>query len=876
MRVRIPPQLDDRSFEQLRAEAIKRLQVACPGWTDLSASDPGIALVEVFAYLTEVMLYRLNRVPEKQYNAFLRLIGAIQQPPAAATVGLEFTRSGPGAADIAVPQGTRATAPGGLTFATTAPATLRKGQDAVECPAFHGEQIEGEVAGRGTGAPGLEVTVRRPPIVAPMTDGLELIVAVEASREEIPAGARAIEFEGKTFRVWQEVDSFGRGDPNDCVYTADRLHGVIRFPPAMQISDAAGVLAMQGAALAAVPGIGREIRVSYRIGGGAAGNVAASTVTSLQDRIAGLKVSNPRPATGGRDAESLENAMLRGPIDFHRLHRAVTARDFEAVATQAGGVSRAKALTKREYWSYAPPGVVEILLVPAPGAGAAAAGPVSLDQLQRWATEAERAKVDAALAPVRPLGTSCEVHWTRYKPVRVKLRAVTARQEDRASVQARVMARLHRLVNPIPPSPLDEGWPYGGALRRYEVEGAVRAEPGVLYVNQVELIPERLPDAEVASLDADRFQPRTWYAASGTALFRSLNDGDGWELLTEFSDQTLTLVRANPLQAGLLVAVTADKNHKSRVHLSADCGETWQQIAATEFEVIDVAWSRRQSVPLLFLATGSGLYELVADGASAPVQIEVDPKATARGFYAVVATEVGNMSVVAAAAKELGGIFLSRLGGASKSFAPIAPAGSWDVRTLAIQIDNNRAYLWAALTVPGTEEGAGGCYRYELRPDAPPEGWLDYTKGWKGGSCRALAFTRTGRVLAGTYWRGVVWLEPTQGATWQVAPFDVGLPLREDEAAVTAAGRLLQPVNDLAVDVSGPVKTGDPIGIATIRGVYRTTNPQTAYEAVSDRSRFGPELRECVTLPPTWLFVSGAHEVEVVSEDQARGADGGD
>ena len=45
MRGRVPPKLDNRSFEDLRREAIRQLQVACPGWTDLSPSDPGIALV---------------------------------------------------------------------------------------------------------------------------------------------------------------------------------------------------------------------------------------------------------------------------------------------------------------------------------------------------------------------------------------------------------------------------------------------------------------------------------------------------------------------------------------------------------------------------------------------------------------------------------------------------------------------------------------------------------------------------------------------------------------------------------------------------------------------------------------------------------------
>jgi len=58
------PNLDDRDFNHwLKREASHRAR--CPQWTDLSPGDPGIVLLEVFAYLTETMIYRLNRLPEK-------------------------------------------------------------------------------------------------------------------------------------------------------------------------------------------------------------------------------------------------------------------------------------------------------------------------------------------------------------------------------------------------------------------------------------------------------------------------------------------------------------------------------------------------------------------------------------------------------------------------------------------------------------------------------------------------------------------------------------------------------------------------------------------------------------------------------------------
>jgi len=66
------------------------------------------------------------------------------------------------------------------------------------------------------------------------------------------------------------------------------------------------------------------IRLWYFHGGGAGGNVAANTLTTLKDQIPGVSVTNPLPATGGRDEESLQNALIRGPHELHSLQRAVT------------------------------------------------------------------------------------------------------------------------------------------------------------------------------------------------------------------------------------------------------------------------------------------------------------------------------------------------------------------------------------------------------------------------------------------------------------------------------------------------------------------------------------------------------------------------
>lgn len=91
----IAPHLDDRTFQDLVDECKRLIPRYCPEWTDHNVSDPGIALIELFAWLTETMLYRLNQVPDKQYVKFMELIGLRLQPPSPARAEITLWLSAP-------------------------------------------------------------------------------------------------------------------------------------------------------------------------------------------------------------------------------------------------------------------------------------------------------------------------------------------------------------------------------------------------------------------------------------------------------------------------------------------------------------------------------------------------------------------------------------------------------------------------------------------------------------------------------------------------------------------------------------------------------------------------------------------------------------
>jgi predicted phage baseplate assembly protein len=90
------PNLDDLRFQSdLVDEMRKRIVRYCPEWTEYNLSDPGITLIELFAWMTEMMVYRLNRVPEKNYIKFLELLGLQRKAASSACTELTFWLSAP-------------------------------------------------------------------------------------------------------------------------------------------------------------------------------------------------------------------------------------------------------------------------------------------------------------------------------------------------------------------------------------------------------------------------------------------------------------------------------------------------------------------------------------------------------------------------------------------------------------------------------------------------------------------------------------------------------------------------------------------------------------------------------------------------------------
>lgn len=118
------PNLDDRRFQDLVDDAKRLVQQRCPEWTDHNVSDPGVTLIELFAWMTDQLVYRLNRVPDRNYVKFLELIGVSLFPPTAARTDVTLWLSAPQPAVVRIPAATqvatvRTETDEAIVFATT-------------------------------------------------------------------------------------------------------------------------------------------------------------------------------------------------------------------------------------------------------------------------------------------------------------------------------------------------------------------------------------------------------------------------------------------------------------------------------------------------------------------------------------------------------------------------------------------------------------------------------------------------------------------------------------------------------------------------------------------------------------------------------------
>jgi predicted phage baseplate assembly protein len=289
---------------------------------------------------------------------------------------------------------------------------------------------------------------------------------------------------------WKRVKDFSKSDRFDRHYVLETATGQIHFGPSVRQPD--GSVRQYGR----VPEIGRRIRiVKYRFGGGIAGNVAAGRISVMRSAVPYVdRVTNMRRATGGRDQETLDEAKERARREMRAQYRAVTAEDFENLALSSGReIARVKCLAPTTTDSTLPPGMVELLVVPAV-ADAVLAGDLSRLQL----SDRVITRVQQYLDEYRLLTTMLRVREPKYVGVKVRAEIVANDTVRPEVVVGRVAEMLRQYLSPLlatgqsllPEGVIEpgwQGWPFGRSLYVAELFSVIQQVPGVKHVLDVQI-----------------------------------------------------------------------------------------------------------------------------------------------------------------------------------------------------------------------------------------------------------------------------------------------------------------------------------------------------------------------------------------------------
>ena len=322
-------------------------------WQDFTnEADFGNVLLELFAHMGDILSYYQDRVANESFLStartrrsvieHLRLIGYELGTAAAAATSLRLSVPATETRTVTIGRGdafaTKSSrdrpsvrfeytqsSPLTVDFATV-PVDPATGRKVVTIPVEEGRLITGELLGTATDARDQRYPLAHTGVLLRRSDPGQ-----QPARDVVLVTQLAGVVDEWTRR---DTLAFSQSGQRDYVVEVD--------------ADDRAMIRFGDGTFGAIPPAGAQIRVTYRAGGGQAGNVLAGTVTTVVDSpqlvLLGAKVTNPEPATGGAEREDIAHAVRQAPAVFRSLRRAVTAADYEALALSYEGVGKVRAV----------------------------------------------------------------------------------------------------------------------------------------------------------------------------------------------------------------------------------------------------------------------------------------------------------------------------------------------------------------------------------------------------------------------------------------------------------------------------------------------------------------------------------------------------
>ncbi|NIM16383.1 MAG: putative baseplate assembly protein, partial [Candidatus Aminicenantes bacterium] len=313
--------------------------------------------------------------------------------------------------------------------------------------------------------PGQQVWVKEPEM--PAADEYEKIVREEG--EDAVAVTRDEKEAVTEIRVrWHAKDNFYSSGPRSRHYMIEPIIGEIRFGDGSR---------------GMIPPMGTDnIWCSlYRTGGGVRGNVEKSKITRLKaalPHIAG--VTNPEPAAGGMDAETIDEIKTRGPILLKHRDRAVTTEDFEWLMKEApGDIALCKCIPVSDYSDKH----VIVVIVPDVDDPKPYPSQALIRQVQEYLYQRILATLFSPAAGARRI----QVTGPGYIEISVQADVIPNNIEQASIVQEKVIANLENFLHPLKGGPDNKGWPFGRAVHISEIMTVIQNTEGVDYVKSLRL-----------------------------------------------------------------------------------------------------------------------------------------------------------------------------------------------------------------------------------------------------------------------------------------------------------------------------------------------------------------------------------------------------
>ena len=320
-------QYTEKDHAEIVADCIARIKQVYGEnyWNDFEEDNSGRMIIEVFAYVVDLLLFYLDHVANESYLPtamerqnllnMCKLIAYRVKNAKPAHVDMTVYLNKPHEYDVVLPQGSQLETSSGVSFETDEDAIIKAGDTSVHVTATEGETFE-DIVGVSDGEANQEFYL-------PRTSVLEILTVNIAGH------------------IWKEVDSVADQEPEAEVFMVE-----IDAWGRARISFGNGYAGK-------IPSEDEDIVVTYRVGGGVIGNVAPQTIKTVRniakDAInepVTVYVNNETWAGGGAEPESLESIRLWAPRFYEAQNRCVTQRDYETLAMNYEGIAKARAVVK--------------------------------------------------------------------------------------------------------------------------------------------------------------------------------------------------------------------------------------------------------------------------------------------------------------------------------------------------------------------------------------------------------------------------------------------------------------------------------------------------------------------------------------------------